>query len=69
MGIDLGGRAGIKQTVNVDLAHTAGSGVPIALSRKAVSCTCVICGHRGQGGGGDHGIPCRAHICPGQEQD
>jgi len=69
MGIDLGGRARIEQRMNVDLADTAGSRVPIALGRKAVRCTCIICRLCGQSGGGDNGLPRRAYTCPRQEQD
>ena len=42
MGVDLGRRAGIEQAVNVDFAYVAGSGIPIALSGKAVGRTCVV---------------------------
>src|SRR5579864_4173952 len=68
MGVHLGGRARVEQIMNIDLTHTAGSGVPIALGQKAVGCTCVVCRLCGQCGGGYNGISCLTYTCPGQEQ-
>src|SRR5579864_324981 len=68
MGVHLGGRARVEQTMNVDLANIARSGVPIALGQKAVCCTGVVCRLCGQCGGGYNRISCLTHTCRRQEQ-
>src|SRR5437879_1367775 len=68
MGVHLGSRARVEQTMNVDLTHIACSGVPIALGQKAVGCTCVVCRLCGQCGCGYNGICCLTYTCPRQEQ-
>src|SRR5438309_8196828 len=68
VGEDLGRRAGIKQSVNVNSAHISRTDVSIVLERKSVGGAGIVCLLFSERGCRYDGVLTRRHTCQGKKQ-